>query len=319
MATYQTLASYSTHADITMLKNKVESQIHIPSESLVGTEIFNRITNMKHEALITLGQVLATDEKNYEKISKSHSVLLTQLATGDMGEVFSGTGVNIIANRLLSEDNGLVAVMQPYPMKYPAISSMSTMALLKSIENMMALVGTSGRANKRRLAIMIDEAGEAMYKDIYSMFNKAGGLGVTMFVYSQSYEDYVMKLDSSTAKVINDNINTSIIMRMNDLDSKKIAAESLGTITEHKSMFMANSDGGSRFSVGNEDVPVANPEDIGELDVAMGYLRHNGEVYLVDFPFVEGVKNNLIEMPVLENERIRREMSAYENQISIID
>lgn len=316
MITFRTLGQYINYEDIQALYVRVNSQIHVPSEKLVGTNIHNKIARLKEDALRALGDVLSTDEMNYAKISKSHSVLITQLTQGNIGTIFSDIGINPLANRILSKDKGLVAVVQPYPMKYPTIADISIMALLKSVENILALIGTSGRGKDRPLAIMIDEAGSVMYKDINSLFNKAGGLGATMFVYSQSYEDYVLKLDKSSAKVIDDNVNTKIIMKMNDPESKKTAAESLGTRTAHKSMFMANSDGGSRFSVGAEDEPIALPEDIGRLGVGMGYLQHQSETYIVDFPYVKGLKNSMIEMPVLEDEARRRELAAYESMIT---
>lgn len=316
MVTFKTLSNYITFDSLTSLKVTISSVITIPPIEKIGRERYLEITQLRDEALSILDKVLSTDKTNFSKIAKTHSVLLSQLVYGDIGEVFSGIGINPIANRLLSEDKGLVCVMQPYPMKYKTVSNISVMAMLKSIESMMGLIGTSGRANKRRLAIMIDEAGAVMYKGIEELFNKAGGLGVTMFVYTQSYEDYSLTLGPTNANVVIDNVNTPITMRMNHPESCKRAAESLGTIRKHTSMYMSMGAGASgRFSVGNEDEPIALPEDMAELPVGMGYMRHNGETYLVDFPYVKGMTNYPIQMPTLENERSRREIAAYETQL----
>ncbi|MFA6195258.1 MAG: TraM recognition domain-containing protein [Sulfurimonas sp.] len=314
MVTFKILSNFITFASLSNLKTTVSSLITIPPIDKIGRERYLEIVNLRDEALSVLDKVLSTDEKNFSKIAKTHSVLLSQLVYGDIGEVFSGVGINPIANRLLSNENGLVCVMQPYPMKYKTVSNISVMAMLKSIESMMGLVGTSGRSNQRRLAIMIDEAGAVMYKGVEDLFNKAGGLGVTLFVYTQSYEDYSLTLGPTNANVIIDNVNTPITMRMNHPESCKRAAESLGTIRKHQSMYMSTSTGGGRFSVGNEDDAIALPEDIAELPIGMGYMRHNGSTYLVDFPYIKGLDNYPIRMPTLENERSRRHIAEYELQ-----
>jgi hypothetical protein len=314
MATFKTLSRYITFASIDSLRSSILNDITIPPIDRIGRQRYAEIALLREEALSVLDKVLSTDEKNFSKIAKTHSVLLSQLVYGDMGEVFSGVGINPIANRLLSDESGLVCVMQPYPMKYKTVSNVSVMAMLKSVESMMGLVGTSGRSNKRRLAIMIDEAGSVMYKGVEDLFNKAGGLGVTLFVYTQSYEDYSLTLGPTNANVIVDNVNTPITMRMNHPESCKRAAESLGTIRKHQSMYMSTSTGGGRFSVGNEDDAIALPEDISELPIGMGYMRHNGNTYLVDFPYVKGLDNYPIKMPTLENEFSRRYISGYESQ-----
>jgi len=315
MVTFKTLNNYVTFQSIEALQTLVSSVITIPPVDKIGEERYLEISLLKSEALTALDAALSAGEANFAKIAKTHSVLLSQLAYGDIGKVFSGVGINPIANRLLSEDNGLVCVMQPYPMKYRTVASISVMAMLKSIESMMGLVGTSGRANKRRLAIMIDEAGSAVYKGIEDLFNKAGGLGVSLFVYTQSYEDYSLKLGPTNANVIMDNVNTPITMRMNHPESCKRAAESLGFIRKHEGMFMSTEGGAGRFSSGNVDEEIAIAEDISNIPIGMGYIRHNTKTYMVDFPYVPGLKNYPISMPVLDGESKRRELAMYEATI----
>lgn len=316
MVTFKILNNYVTYKSLAGLKETISEAIVIPSIEQVGHDKYSEIINLKNEALEILSKVLSTDELNFSKISKTHSVLLSQLVYGDIGEVFNGVGINPIANRLLSNKQGLVAVMQPYPMKYKNVSNISVMALLKSVESMMGLIGTSGRSNKRKLVIMIDEAGAILYKDIENLFNKAGGLGALLFVYTQSYEDYSLALGETNANVIIDNVNTNITMRMNHPESCKRAAEAIGTIRKHQSMYMSSVEGSSRFSVSNEDEPIALPEDIGNLPIATGYIKHNGETYIIDFPYMKSLSNYPIEMPILESEKTIRELSRYELKIT---
>ena len=315
MVTFKTLSNYITYKSILNLQLTIKTLITIPPIEEIGQDRYLEISLLREEALSILDKVLATDETNFSKIAKSHSVLLSQLVYGDIGKVFSSVGINPIANRLLSEEKGLVCVMQPFPMKFKKVSNISVMAMLKSIESMMGLVGTSGRGNKRRLAIMIDEAGEVAFRGIEKLFNKAGGLGVTMFVYTQTKEDYALALGDTNANVILDNVNTPITMRMNLNKSCVEAAESLGSVRKHQSMYMANDDGGGRFSVGSEDEAVAQAEDISSLPIAMGYMRHDKETYLVDFPYVKGLDNYPIKMPELESEIKRRDIAKYEIEL----
>lgn len=315
MVTFKTLSNYTTYKSLFELYETIESMIAIPPIEDIGYDKHSEILKLREESLSILDKVLATDEANFSKIAKTHSVLLSQLVYGDIGEVFSNTGINPIANRILSKDKGLICVMQPFPMKFKKVSNISVMALLKSIESIMGLVGTSGRANTRRLAIMIDEAGAVAYKGIEDLFNKAGGLGVSLFVYTQTKEDYALKLGETNADVIMDNVNTPITMRMNLNKSCVEAARSLGTVRKHQSMYMANDGGGSRFSVGIEDEDIAKEEDISKLPIAVGYMRHNKETYLVDFPYIKGLDNYPIRMPKLKSETKRRNIAQYEAEL----
>lgn len=315
MVTFKILARYVTFKSINNLKTLLDLTITIPSIEYIGREKHLEILRLREEALSSLNKVLSTDETNFSKIAKTHSVLLAQLVFGDIGKVFSGIGINPLANKLLSNEGGLVCVMQPYPMKYKTVSNMAVMALLKSIENLMGMVGSSGRDLDTRLAIMIDEAGSSVYEGIDNLFNKAGGLGVSLFVYTQSYEDYALALDETSANVILDNVNTPITMRMNHPVSCKRAAESLGTVRKHKSMFMANDGGGSRFSVGSEDEEIALAEDVSKLPVGVGYMRHDGETYLVSFPYVKGLSAFPIEMPETDSEHRRKKLANFEQTI----
>ena len=315
MITFKILSNYTTFQAIDKLRETLKNKISLPPFESIGREKYIKIKLLKEEAISILDKVLSTDETNFSKISKTHSVLLSQLVYGDIGEVFSGTGINPIANRLLSDKKGLVCVMQSYPMRYKTVSNISVMAVLKSIESLMGLVGTSGRKGKRRLAICIDEAGAVMYKGIEDLFNKAGGLGVTMMVYTQSYEDYALTLGDTNANVIIDNVNTIIIMRMNHPASCKRAAEMIGSVRKHISMYMGSGDTGSRFSVGNEDEDVSLPEDIRTQLIGSGYMIHNGETFIVDFPYMKGLENYPINMPTLDNEKSRRYLSLLEEDL----
>lgn len=337
MVTLKTLSKFVSFESLDNLRTLIKDSIPVPSIEIVGERKYNDIIRLKNEALLSLDLVLSEDnsilmkeedrqktkerlKENFVKISKSHSVLLSQLTFGDIGKVFSNVGINPLANRLLSEENGLIAVMQPFPMKYKTISNMSVMAILKSIESMMGLVGSSGRANKRRLAIMIDEAGSIMYNQIEDLFNKAGGLGVSMFVYTQSYEDYALKLGETCANVIRDNINTPIVMRMNHSKSAKEAAESVGTTLIYKNKFMAGSDtnvisSADRYSIDSVREAIATFEEINSLPIGMGFIRHDMKTYLVDFTYVPSLKNYPIEMPVLDTEKKVRHIAKYEDEI----
>lgn len=317
MVTLKTLSKYTTYKSIQNLKTTVETLIAMPSIEEVGHERYTELLLMKEEAISILEKVLSADEINFSKISKTHSVLLSQLVYGDIGKVFSGIGINPIANRLLSKEQGLICVMQPFPMKYKTIANMSVMAMLKMLESMLGLVGTSGRGLARPLVIMIDEAGSVVYKGIEDLFNKAAGLGATLIVYTQSPEDYSLALDDTNSNVIMDNVNTPITMRMNHLSSCQRAAEALGSVRKHQSMYMATDGGGGRFSIGNEDEPVAIAEDISSLPIAMGYMRHDEKTYLVDFPYVKGLESYPIRMPELSSEIKRRSIAQYEADLLI--
>ena len=176
----------------------------------------------------------------------------------------------------------------------------------------MGTVGAQGRGLPRRLAIFIDEAGSITYPDIENFFNRAGGLGITSFIYTQSDEDYKEALGETLANVMMDNVNTKGIMRQNLRKSAFEVAEDIGRISVHKTIAMISAGGSEgRYSSDVKEEYLCKPTDIQALPVGEGILIHEGKKYYMEFPYRSKPKGSF-KMPELESEKAQRYLVEFE-------
>lgn len=276
-----------------------------------------KMEKLKSEAIRILSSALRTDVGHFSKVSDTLSNRLLQLSTGPIGEMLCGTRINPLANRLLRRDKGVVAVIQPFPMKFKKSAEMFNKILLGMLDSMMGTVGAEGRGLPRRVAIFIDEAGAIAYPGIENFFNRAGGLGITTFVYTQSDEDYKEALGETLANVLIDNVNTKAIMRQNLKKSAFDAAEDIGTIAVHKTIAMISAGGADgRYSSDVKDEYICKPSDIQALPIGEGILTHDGKKYYMEFPYRMPPKGSF-KMPELETEKAQRYLVEFEENLEI--
>ena len=311
LITYRDIEIFCSFQGLTNLLKIIEA---IPlSKSELYSEL--KISNLKDEALRILKSALHSDEKHFAKVSDTLAVNLIQLSTGPVGELLCGTRINPLMNRLLRKDKGVVAVIQPFPMKFKKAATAFNKMLLGMVDSMMGTVGAEGRSLPRRLAIFIDEAGAIAYPGIQNFFNRAGGLGVTVFVYTQSDEDYIEAVGEPIGNVILDNINTPITMRQNLLKSCINAADDIGTIATQKTIAMISAGGAEgRYTTDTQEEYLCKPDDIKKLPVAEGILRHDGEIFYMEFPYKASPKGSF-KMPELKSERSKKYLANFEYEL----
>lgn|GEM_PF-3481216 len=271
------------------------------------------VKGLRRDAIILLSSALSTEEKHFAKVSKTLTNRMTALSVGPIGELLCGVRINPLMNRLLRKDKGVVAVIQPFPMKFKKASDVFNKMILGMLDAMMGSVGAEGRALPRRIAIFIDEAGSIAYPGIENFFNRAGGLGITVFVYTQTEEDYKEAVGETLANVILDNVNTTITMKLNALESRVKAAEEIGSFKRMKTMAMISTGAGSegRYTTDVEEAYICEPNDIKALPVGEGIVMHDGKSYYVEFPFRKPPVA-AIKMPSLESELDKRFLSDFE-------
>lgn len=311
LLTYKDLENFCSHTGLTNLRKFVE---FMPLHEKINYDN-KKIEKLKNEAMRVLDSALKTDITHFSKVSDTLANRLLQLSIGPIGDMLCGTRINPLANRLMREDKGVVAVVQPYPMKYKKSSKMFNKALLGMLDSMMGSVGAEGRGLKRRIAVFIDEAGAIAYPGIENFFNRAGGLGISCFVYTQSDEDYKEALGETLANVVMDNVNTKGIMRQNFRRSAEDAAEDIGTIKTHKTVAMISAGGSDgRYTSDVKDELLCSKDDIQTLPMGEGIITHDGKRYYVEFPY-RAKTSGAFKMPELESEKAQRHLIEFEKRL----
>lgn len=312
--TFRELARYTNPSALNALRENVKS-IPLPAEDLVGKEKHREIIGIRRQAETLLDDVLSQDPQFFQKISVSLSTLLTQLSVGRIGQVFCTVRINPLLHRMHREDRGFVALIQPAPMKFQKVSDMAVKIILKMFQSAMGTVGASGVKYPKRTAVLIDEAGAVMFPGIHELFNKAGGLGMSLYLYTQSFKDLHAALGDKYSEVVLDNINTYNIMRTNDNSSKKQASEQLGNIRKKKTVLMSGTTADAmRMNTQIVSEPIMEPDHFMRLTQGRGVLIHDGKRYMVDYAYVPDPRGKLT-MPSLEENVFRDEMAKLELEI----
>jgi hypothetical protein len=279
------------------------------TEAELKKEKLISLKNTIKEAKIMIGKLAIADKTYYDKIVTSLQVLFASLSTGAIGKILCTIKINPIRNRLAA-NKGLILLIQPAPLKFTIQAQMLVKILLKSFESFMGQIGATGRDLDRRIGMFLDEAGAILYPSIIELFNKAGGLGVTLSIYTQSYKDVEEKLGETNAAIMFDNINTNFRMRMNDISSQKRLVDEVGTVKKN----IGNSSA-QGLMVTQKEENILTTDKIRAMSIGRGIIMHNGNAYLTDFPFVGDPPIKPLIMPTLEEEKNINELIRKEAQI----
>jgi len=299
------------YCDFKMLKELKILLETIPTPDRALWQQGVNIDKIKTNSLKAINSVLSTEEEFLSKVSSSLKIKLMQLSTGKMGELFCGIRINPLMTRLMSNTKGCVCVIQPFPMTFQSISDMAVKIILSMLKSMFGYVGYSGNSLNKRLHIFIDEAGAVTYPDIKEFFNKAGGLGATMWVFTQSYADYKESMGDNQAEILMDNVNTSGIMRLNHANSCESAIEIIGNIRRQVTSTML-SGADSKYSSQIVEEPIASIRNILTLNNACGIIKHQKDILYVEFPIQKDIEGAFV-MPSLTEDERRELQVSYEN------
>lgn len=308
LITFRELQYYSQHKTLRSLKTLVETV-----EIERGVKYRKNVESLRRDALVLLKSALSTEETHFNKVSKTLTNRLSALSVGPIGELLCGIRINPLMNRLLRKDKGLISVIQPFPMKFKKSADVFNKMLLGMLDSMMGAVGAEGRALPRRVAMFIDEAGAIAYPGIENFFNRAGGLGISVFVYTQTDEDYKEAVGETLSNIILDNVNSKGIMRQNTLQSLRNAAEEIGTFKQMKTIAMISAGGAGegRYTTDVAEEYICSPQDIKSLPMGEGVFMHDGKTYYMEFPFRKPPAA-AIKMPMLSAEMEKRELAGFE-------
>ena len=240
------------------------------------------------------------DKQYFSKVASSFNIVMQQMSTGDLGKILCTVKINPLIDRFYSE-RGQIIFIQPWPLIYKDASKAFVRIFFSVITSYLGNIGASGRSMKREIALFVDEGGAVLYAGVEDLFNKAGGLGLRIFIFTQSFADYSSGLGEDVAKIVNDNTNIKIYMRMNDQSSRVLVAESFSTIKKKVTKYMG-SKLDMRVSSGLEDQDLLSPAHIGDMQKQEFLLQYGeGRFYCVG-PF-QPDPDLLISMPEIHMEK----------------
>lgn len=156
-------------------------------------------------------------------------------------------------------------------------------------------------------SIFADEVNELLGPKFIPLLNKAGGSGVNVTAFTQSYADVPAKLgDDHLASVVYSNFNTLIMMRVKTKETAELLTNQLGEVyidnltTVSGVNDSSNVDNEVHFTSKNEDrltterVPIIDTDTIINLPKGQAFAIVDGaKLYKIRFPLLKNCKNNL--------------------------
>lgn len=299
LITFSDLSTYATQEGIQAILQFV---LKTKRESYADRDIqeINEIEQMKLEAIKALTEMANKDKQYFSKVSSSFNTVMQQLSTGELGKILCTVKINPIIDRFYSE-RGQIIIVQPWPLIYKDASKAFVRIFFSLITSYLGNVGASGRALKREICLFVDEGGSVLYAGVEDLFNKAGGLGLRIFIFTQSFADYSSGLGEEVAAIVNDNTNIKIYMRMNDNNSRELVANSFGTVKKKVTKYMG-SKLDMRVSSGMEDFELLTPAHMGDMQKQEFLLQYGEGRFYCCAPF-QPDPNMLISMPEIHMEK----------------
>jgi type IV secretory pathway TraG/TraD family ATPase VirD4 len=296
--------------------NELHETIEITSiPKSISSEKYGELQALRNDALMQLKGVLDKGQDYYESVSEGFRSLLGSLSTGRIGATFCKVRINPMLQELASKEKGFIGVFQTNPLKFKSTSEIMTKIIMASFESMFGRISGTGRENKRRLWVFIDEGEATLAPGIQGFLNKVGGIGGSLIIATQSGADFDYKLQPILARVAKDSINTTMIMKPNDLKSRTELAEFMGTVKMTKTQVMSDFGGvGGRSTTSTEEELVVTPTSLDRLDIGEGYIKHYGSRYKTIFPFVPDPIVKL-EMPKLDEEILFEMATTFEKSL----
>ena len=300
---FRDLATYSSQEGLKAILSHIE-KLKEEQYNVTDEQTRHKLNNLKSEALRVLKEQAEKDQGYFSKVSTSYNVAIQELAAGDIGEIFCKVKINTVMDGFKNPTKGQVVLVQPFPLKYKKTSDSFVRIFFAMFTAAVGDIGASGRSFPRKIGLFVDEGGSVLYPGVEHLFNKAGGLGMRIFIFTQSFADYEAELGTEIAKIVNDNTNTKIYMRMNDLSSRQEIADAFGTVMIQGSSY-AGTKTDMRISISETEKPVLTSAHIADLQKQEFLIQTQSGNFLAVAPF-QPDSDYWVEMPETDAEKLYR-------------
>ncbi len=172
-------------------------------------------------------KILSTPADYYSKVASSLRVALTELTSGNVGQIIGKADENRFIKRL-EQGKGIILVVQLGSLLTKRAAYTAGKVIISMIQAFVGRVYSSGKSVTPPLVLHIDEAQSVLYNGIEDLFAKAGGAGVYIHGYCQSISQLYAEIGEDRANTILDNCNTKLFMRVPDAKTASYVSRHLG-------------------------------------------------------------------------------------------
>ena len=279
--TFEDLAYYTSQDKMADLYEIVKKEIASAKSKNLSSDIIANGMRAERE----LKKLKDRDSGYFSKVSTSYAVTMTRLSTGNVGRLLCESKINVFRDEFYKKDSRVILIVQPFPMKYSKAANMSVKMLMSMMNNIMATVGVSGVSNYKRTHVMVDEAGSITNQQILSLANKGGGLGLSLYLYSQSFADYKDILGEDGSTILADNSNNKAFFLVNDEKSAETISTIIGGKKKGDMSYGANEGTTLRNQGKLVDEAFVPPHLIMQLEPMTFAMKSGKDIFMMSAPY----------------------------------
>lgn len=205
------IKNHISHQDLEQLKEQLD-YINTPEAEQLSRD---------------MQKILSTPADYYSKVASSLRVALTELTSGNVGQIIGKADENRFIKRL-EQGKGIILVVQLGSLLTKRAAYTAGKVIISMIQAFVGRVYSSGKNVSPPLVLHIDEAQSVLYNGIEDLFAKAGGAGVFIHGYCQSISQLYAEVGEDRANTILDNCNTKLFMRVPDASTASYVSRHLG-------------------------------------------------------------------------------------------
>jgi hypothetical protein len=210
-------------------------------------------TNEKEVAQlqVSVEHILGSERDYFSKISTTLRTTLTQMTIGQTGEIMGNVKENDLIERLESGKRAIFYA-QTGSMLTNEVSKVMSRVLVSMMQALAGRLYARKKTLETPLCLYMDEFSNMVYLGIENLFNKGGGANFILTAATQSFADVEAVVGEQKARMISDNTNTKIFMRVNDLVTAETMARYGGV--KRKYSYIFSSHGGITTRVAEDDI-----------------------------------------------------------------
>lgn len=247
--------------------NDVKNKVSRSELERLKVEIDSIDSEEARQLSLDIQKILDSPADYYGKVSSSLRVALMELTTGNIGKIIGKADENRFIKRL---ENGqrVILVVQTASLLTRKASCTLGKVVVSMIQSFVGRILASDKIINPPLCVYVDEAQSVLYHGIEEMFAKAGGAGLWMHGFCQSVNQLYATIGQEPGKVILDNTNTKLFMRVPDYETAEYVVEHFGEQRKYSPILSI----GGGITMRQVEEPALKPSDVMGLPERKFYM-----------------------------------------------
>lgn len=253
---------------------------------------------LKADAMLSLKKIMQKDRTYWSKVNTTIELVLSQISTGEAGEVFGKVYGNPLLERMVNGKSFIfTAILGSLFIGKDTASKIARMINAMHEKAYGRLYMKFQKLNPP-ISEYWDEGSIAIYDGAFEKINKVGGAGGYIQIFTQSFSDFELNVGIQGTKVFFDNADVMLLSVL-DQQTAEYFSKAAGTVYKSKAMWTREEVIGSP-----EKVPLIPPEYFMRMRKGAFHAFIEGSWYRGYSPMLLDRKRIIIEPLPYPDDRI---------------